>query len=96
VRDFERLADLVEAGHFIALGLTPDPPDDDETTHLERLLANDAPHEITPRRFEQVFPHAARHRQSSSPVSGKPAGRNAPCPCGSGLKYKRCCADTRG
>lgn len=20
-----------------------------------------------------------------------PAGRNAPCPCGSGLKYKRCC-----
>ena len=19
-------------------------------------------------------------------------GRNAPCPCGSGLKYKRCCA----
>ena len=21
------------------------------------------------------------------------AGRNAPCPCGSGKKYKRCCAD---
>ncbi len=21
-----------------------------------------------------------------------PPGRNAPCPCGSGLKYKRCCA----
>ncbi|MCK4248374.1 MAG: SEC-C domain-containing protein, partial [Candidatus Omnitrophica bacterium] len=21
---------------------------------------------------------------------GKP-GRNAPCPCGSGLKYKKCC-----
>ena len=21
----------------------------------------------------------------------KPIGRNAPCPCGSGLKYKRCC-----
>lgn len=24
-----------------------------------------------------------------APVSGPP--RNAPCPCGSGLKYKRCC-----
>ncbi len=21
----------------------------------------------------------------------KPAGRNAPCPCGSGKKYKNCC-----
>jgi len=20
-------------------------------------------------------------------------GRNAPCPCGSGLKYKKCCLD---
>jgi preprotein translocase subunit SecA len=24
-------------------------------------------------------------------VSGKKAGRNEPCPCGSGKKYKRCC-----
>jgi uncharacterized protein len=23
---------------------------------------------------------------------GEPAGRNHPCPCGSGLKYKKCCA----
>ena len=23
-------------------------------------------------------------------------GRNAPCPCGSGLKYKRCCGAGRG
>ena len=22
-----------------------------------------------------------------------PVGRNQPCPCGSGLKYKRCCID---
>jgi hypothetical protein len=25
-----------------------------------------------------------------------PAGRNQPCPCGSGLKTKRCCGQTRG
>lgn len=24
-------------------------------------------------------------------VSRKKAGRNDPCPCGSGLKYKKCC-----
>lgn len=28
---------------------------------------------------------------SSFPFSGKKAGRNEPCPCGSGRKYKRCC-----
>lgn len=28
---------------------------------------------------------------------GSQAGRNAPCPCGSGKKYKRCCLpDARG
>ena len=25
-----------------------------------------------------------------------PAGRNDPCPCGSGLKYKKCCLEKRG
>jgi len=27
----------------------------------------------------------------SSKVSGKVTGRNDPCPCGSGKKYKKCC-----
>lgn len=27
---------------------------------------------------------------------GSKTGRNAPCPCGSGLKYKRCCGTGRG
>ena len=25
-----------------------------------------------------------------------PAGRNDPCPCGSGLKYKKCCLTSQG
>jgi preprotein translocase subunit SecA len=25
------------------------------------------------------------------PVTKAPAGRNEPCPCGSGKKYKKCC-----
>jgi len=96
VRDFERLAELARAGHFVALGLTPDLPDEDETTNLERLLANSAPHEIEPRRFEEVFPHAARRIRPASPVSRKSPRRNAPCPCGSDRKFKRCCGRPRG
>lgn len=26
-----------------------------------------------------------------TPVEKSPAGRNDPCPCGSGKKFKRCC-----
>ena len=32
----------------------------------------------------------APHPQSPI-VGGKKAGRNDPCPCGSGKKYKKCC-----
>jgi uncharacterized protein len=33
------------------------------------------------------------HRQAAPPFvrEGKKVGRNDPCPCGSGKKYKRCC-----
>jgi hypothetical protein len=36
----------------------------------------------------------ARQRLVPEPVSSSPAsvGRNEPCPCGSGKKFKRCCA----
>lgn len=30
-------------------------------------------------------------RASKQAVSGKTVGRNDPCPCGSGKKYKKCC-----
>ncbi|MCD6390129.1 MAG: SEC-C domain-containing protein, partial [Desulfobulbaceae bacterium] len=35
----------------------------------------------------------AGEERKSEPVkrTGKKIGRNAPCPCGSGKKYKRCC-----
>ena len=53
------------------------------------------------RRHEEMFPQMHR-RASSGPVSiplalpprteGRPrAGRNSPCPCNSGRKYKHCC-----
>lgn len=30
-------------------------------------------------------------KKSTTIVKGKKVGRNDPCPCGSGLKYKKCC-----
>jgi len=34
---------------------------------------------------------AKKWRASKQAVSEKTAGRNDPCPCGSGKKYKKCC-----
>ena len=41
---------------------------------------------------------AIRGSQPPQPLPPKPAlqpGRNQPCPCGSGRKFKRCCMSTR-
>jgi uncharacterized protein len=37
------------------------------------------------------FPIWAAANQPHAPFRGKKVGRNAPCPCGSGRKYKQCC-----
>ena len=34
---------------------------------------------------------AKKYKQSKTVVKEKKIGRNEPCPCGSGKKYKRCC-----
>jgi hypothetical protein len=34
---------------------------------------------------------ARKRRHNSSPYVGRDVPRNAPCPCGSGQKYKNCC-----
>jgi uncharacterized protein YecA (UPF0149 family) len=34
-------------------------------------------------------------RTADSKASARQAGRNDPCPCGSGKKYKRCCGGIR-
>jgi preprotein translocase subunit SecA len=44
--------------------------------------------------FEEAVPHpdALGNDPASLPVrKGKKIGRNDPCPCGSGKKYKKCC-----
>lgn len=37
------------------------------------------------------FPAWAAANQPRAPFQGTKVGRNAPCPCGSGRKYKQCC-----
>jgi len=42
-------------------------------------------------RTQEPFPAWAAANQPQAPFHGSKVGRNAPCPCGSGRKYKRCC-----
>ena len=42
-----------------------------------------------------AFLEAARGERLSTPARSTKVGRNAPCPCGSGRKYKHCCGAGR-
>jgi hypothetical protein len=57
-------------------------------------------------RHREMFPNMHSNRKAGLPMSpdefiprggasgsSRQVGRNEPCPCGSGRKYKRCCAD---
>jgi uncharacterized protein len=44
--------------------------------------------------FQEVRRNALSHTAAATPSSTSRAGRNDPCPCGSGKKYKRCCIDS--
>ena len=47
--------------------------------------------------WENIFDEGKRkqikkeYNRSKTVVKGEKTGRNDPCPCGSGLKYKKCC-----
>lgn len=64
---------------------------------LAALAGRARPESSAPRRGggRAMAPHSAVHEPARLPRSvsaghGK-VGRNAPCPCGSGMKYKKCC-----
>ena len=40
---------------------------------------------------EKMTEIAKKYKKSKTVVKGKKIGRNEPCPCGSGKKYKHCC-----
>jgi preprotein translocase subunit SecA len=72
-----------------------------EITEIEHKNAQ-IPVESAPIRSEPKSPtHASDPPQpgtsaASSPSSGAKTGRNEACPCGSGMKFKRCCLEKTG
>lgn len=65
---------------------------DDVTIVDEEMEKDNGVEELA--RKSGIFPTAGHGYE---PVTGKPKiGRNAPCPCGSGKKYKNCCWPSNG
>jgi len=79
ITNWERLAAFLGSANLHALRLTADIPSE-EYTQLESLLRDEMLLDYTP---SQPFVRA-------SPK----VGRNDPCTCGSGKKFKRCCAES--
>ena len=83
VDNFGRLAEFVGSDDVLALDLTPALPEF-EPTILQRLLAGED--------FDPAGADGSAEHAWAAPVRAAPkVGRNAPCPCGSGKKRKRCC-----
>ena len=63
-------------------------------TTLFRLKFVKPPQQVVKRKEREVL-HMSHGAESSGPTTikrkNKKIGRNAPCPCGSGKKYKKCC-----
>jgi uncharacterized protein YecA (UPF0149 family) len=70
-----------------------DPEASESDLHLQATLFA-----LLPAAVATVQEHAGKLNKARSTIMGFPAaprrggiGRNDPCPCGSGKKYKRCC-----
>lgn len=54
-------------------------------------------HDMTKKQIEELFVSAKDHRSKlgiKRDSAIRKIGRNSPCPCGSGSKYKKCCLFT--
>lgn len=67
---------------------------EDTLRYLFRLQIKSAP-QRQQKIVQMSYSHGARQESSGKPQpmrrKGKKIGRNDPCPCGSGKKYKKCC-----
>ncbi len=84
VRDAARLLAALVVDATVLPGKAPEIP---------RELRDDAP-SLIPEVVEELYAYRLRHdpspRDAAKP-SGAKIGRNEPCPCGSGWKFKKCC-----
>ena len=70
---------------IIAANLGYNPSNDGETI---RIIVP----ALTEERRKELYKES---RNSTTVVKGKKIGRNDPCPCGSGKKYKKCCGKNK-
>ncbi|OHE16815.1 MAG: hypothetical protein A2X96_10050 [Syntrophobacterales bacterium GWC2_56_13] len=80
---YSRAAEIMDRGHYYRL--TAD-PDQFREVLLDKLM-------MVAERLGRGLPHPGEQRPGGQePVRPRRAvGRNHPCPCGSGKKYKKCC-----
>lgn len=84
---------------FFALALEGVERQADEPHPLDELSPEElaafvqASRERLPDAVQDVYDYLAEHRPKAEPVrrEAPKVGRNDPCPCGSGRKFKRCC-----
>jgi len=57
--------------------------------HLQESIRRDERHEAAKRARREL--RRANRKRPSPPPAPVRVGRNAPCPCGSGRKFKKCC-----
>lgn len=72
-----------------------------DLANVERFVPESAPsandwvsaeHEQLPERLLEIHRYFAPRRAERRPARNEKVGRNEPCPCGSGKKHKKCCA----
>jgi tetratricopeptide (TPR) repeat protein len=83
IESYHKLAAFLRDADILSAGLVLDMPTE-EPTNLQMLLSNN-PERLMAGRVAPVD-------QTQAPLlRGPRVGRNDPCPCGSGKKFKRCC-----
>ncbi len=99
--ELKRMAEYIRHGHLPPLKNAPEPATDDAGRQAA-FEAGPGPDAAIPHKQEVLAAQAAATAPAAdampapTPPAGRPRptkapGRNDPCPCGSGLKYKRCC-----
>jgi hypothetical protein len=96
---------LKAALSVVNLATTPPVPKKEVHLDIERIVSTTHPEPVTLDQLKPAppvhndaqpapAPEEPVHNPAQSPRTVPPKiGRNEPCPCGSGKKYKRCCLD---
>ena len=84
----EELEEMGSFGSFI-IGYAENPPEPAGDLDLEQMMANLRELMEGTKNASKAPPKMAP--QSITPRTEPKTGRNDPCPCGSGKKYKKCC-----